>query len=78
MVQQRVERRKRLASAPAGHEDLFTRLLPFEEPRLEGHAVDMGRLTGWTADQLARMPGYYIMPLDAPMPEVVENDARQG
>lgn len=29
------------------------------------------RLTGWTAEQLARMPGYYIMPLGATMPEVV-------
>lgn len=36
--------------------------------------TNMGTLTGWTADQLARMPGYYIMPLDATMPQVVEND----
>ncbi|KAJ4419472.1 hypothetical protein N0V82_004917 [Gnomoniopsis sp. IMI 355080] len=42
----------------------------------KGNAVDMGRLTGWTADQLSRMPGYYIMPLDATMPQVVENDMR--
>ncbi|KAJ4387318.1 hypothetical protein N0V93_007907 [Gnomoniopsis smithogilvyi] len=40
------------------------------------NTVDMGRLTGWTADQLARMPKYYIMPLDATMPQVVENDMR--
>lgn len=42
----------------------------------KGNAVGMGRLTGWTADQLARMPGYYIMPLDATMPQVVESDMR--
>lgn len=42
----------------------------------KGNAVDMGRLMGWTADQLARMPGYYVMPLDATMPQVVENDMR--
>lgn len=40
------------------------------------NAVDMGPLTGWTADQLARMPGYYIMPWDGTMPQVVENDMR--
>lgn len=40
------------------------------------NAVDIGPLTGWTADQLARMPGYYIMPLDASMPQVVENNMR--
>lgn len=38
------------------------------------NAMDMSPLTGWTADQLARMPGYYIMPLEATMPQVVEND----
>lgn len=38
----------------------------------KGNTVDMGRLTGWTADQLARMPAYYIMPLHATMPEVVK------
>lgn len=38
----------------------------------KGNAVDMGRLEGWTADQLARMPGYYIMPLDSTMPQLVE------
>lgn len=38
------------------------------------NTADMGRLTGWTAEQLARMPGYYIMPLDATMAQVVEND----
>lgn len=31
----------------------------------------MGPLRGWTAAELARMPGYYIMPLDATMPGVV-------
>lgn len=35
---------------------------------------EMGRLTGWTAAQLARMPGYYIMPFDSTMPEVVESE----
>lgn len=40
----------------------------------KGNSVDIGRLTGWTADQLARMPGYYVMPLDSTMPEVVERD----
>lgn len=42
----------------------------------KGNAVDIGRLAGWTADQLARMPGYYIMPLGSTMPEVVERDMR--
>lgn len=40
----------------------------------KGNYVDMDRLTGWTADQLARMPGYYIMPLHATMPEVVASE----
>ncbi|KAI3394053.1 hypothetical protein diail_3272 [Diaporthe ilicicola] len=35
---------------------------------------DIGRLTGWTADQLARMPAYYIMPLDSTMPGIVEQN----
>lgn len=35
---------------------------------------DIGRLKGWTADELARMPGYYLMPLHATMPEVVARD----
>lgn len=35
---------------------------------------NIGRLTGWTADQLARMPGYYLMPLQATMPEVIARD----
>lgn len=39
-----------------------------------GNRVDMGRLAGWTADQLARMPGYYIMPRDSTLPEVVLKD----
>lgn len=42
----------------------------------KGNRVGMGRLAGWTADQLARMPGYYIMPLHATMPEVVESSMR--
>lgn len=33
-----------------------------------------GRLKGWTADELARMPGYYLMPLASTMPEVVARD----
>lgn len=33
-----------------------------------------GRLKGWTAEELARMPGYYMMPLDASMPDVVARD----
>jgi len=31
-------------------------------------------LTGWSADQVVQMPGYYIMPADATMPEAVERD----
>lgn len=38
------------------------------------HDDSIGRLTGWTADQLARMPDYYIMPHDVTMPEVVANE----
>lgn len=40
----------------------------------KGNAVDLGRLSCWTADQLARMPGYYIMPLSLTMPQVVVQD----
>lgn len=36
----------------------------------KGHG-DIGRLTGWSADQLARMPAYYLMPLDSTMPGIV-------
>ncbi|KAL1857596.1 hypothetical protein Daus18300_010236 [Diaporthe australafricana] len=36
----------------------------------KGHG-DIGRLTGFTADQLARMPAYYLMPLDSTMPSMV-------
>ncbi|OQE19602.1 hypothetical protein PENSTE_c015G09604 [Penicillium steckii] len=31
-------------------------------------------LTGWSADQVVQMPGYYIMPADATMPEAVDRD----
>lgn len=31
-------------------------------------------LSGWTADQVVQMPGYYIMPADATMPEAIERD----
>lgn len=41
----------------------------------QGHG-DLGRLTGWTADQLARMPGYYIMPISSTMPDIVEQEMR--
>ncbi|KAJ5134171.1 uncharacterized protein N7443_004201 [Penicillium atrosanguineum] len=32
------------------------------------------QLSGWTAEEVVQMPGYYIMPLDATMPETVEGD----
>lgn len=41
----------------------------------QGHG-DIGRLTGFTADQLARMPEYYIMPINSTMPGVVEQNMR--
>ncbi|KAJ5966337.1 hypothetical protein N7481_013051 [Penicillium waksmanii] len=31
-------------------------------------------LSGWSADQVVQMPGYYIMPADATMPEAIERD----
>ncbi|KAI2793636.1 hypothetical protein POX_a00219 [Penicillium oxalicum] len=31
-------------------------------------------LKDWTADELVKMPGYYIMPLDCTMPEAVDRD----
>lgn len=31
-------------------------------------------LSSWTAEELVKMPGYYIMPLDATMPQAVERD----
>lgn len=31
-------------------------------------------LSSWSAEELAKMPGYYIMPLDATMPQTVERD----
>lgn len=31
-------------------------------------------LSGWSADQIVQMPGYYIMPADATMPEAIERD----
>ncbi|OJJ99858.1 hypothetical protein ASPACDRAFT_29336 [Aspergillus aculeatus ATCC 16872] len=34
-------------------------------------------LTGWTADELAKMPYYYVMPADATMPEAVELHMRE-
>lgn len=40
-----------------------------------GHG-DIGRLTGWTADELARMPEYYIMPISSTMPGIVEQKMR--
>ncbi|KAJ5176652.1 uncharacterized protein N7482_002529 [Penicillium canariense] len=33
-------------------------------------------LKGWTADEIVQMPGYYIMPLDATMPEAVARDMK--
>ncbi|RAK98846.1 alpha/beta fold hydrolase [Aspergillus ibericus CBS 121593] len=36
----------------------------------EGNQPEM--LSGWTAEELARMPYYYIMPAEASMPEAVE------
>lgn len=41
----------------------------------KGHG-DIGRLTGWTADQLARMPEYYIMPISSTMPGIVMENMR--
>lgn len=41
----------------------------------KGHG-DIGRLTGWTAEQLTRMPPYYIMPLSSTMPSMVEENMR--
>lgn len=41
----------------------------------QGHG-DIGRLTGFTADQLARMPEYYIMPISSTMPSMVEHNMR--
>lgn len=40
-----------------------------------GHG-DIGRLTGFNADQLLRMPPYYIMPIDSTMPGMVEENMR--
>lgn len=34
----------------------------------------IGRLKGWTAEELARMPGYYMIPLHSNMPDVVARD----
>lgn len=31
-------------------------------------------LSGWSAEQVVQMPGYYIMPADATMPQAVERD----
>lgn len=31
-------------------------------------------LNGWSAEEVVQMPGYYIMPLDATMPQAVERD----
>ncbi|CEJ60195.1 hypothetical protein PMG11_08779 [Penicillium brasilianum] len=33
-------------------------------------------LKSWTADEIVQMPGYYIMPLEATMPETVERDMK--
>lgn len=33
-----------------------------------------GRLQSWTANELKKMPGYYIMPKDLSMPQVVQKD----
>ena len=32
------------------------------------------QLHGWSAEEIVQMPGYYIMPLDATMPEAVERE----
>lgn len=34
----------------------------------------VGRLKGWTAEELARMPGYYMIPLRSNIPDVVARD----
>lgn len=41
----------------------------------KGHG-DLGRLTGWTAEQLTRMPPYYIMAHSSTMPDIVEENMR--
>ncbi|GLA53816.1 hypothetical protein CBS147343_6919 [Aspergillus niger] len=38
----------------------------------------MGPISSWTGEQLARMPGYYIMPVGLSMPETVEEMMRQA
>ncbi|PYH69962.1 alpha/beta fold hydrolase [Aspergillus vadensis CBS 113365] len=38
----------------------------------------MGPISSWTGEQLARMPGYYIMPVGLSMPETVEDMMRQA
>lgn len=61
---------------PQGLRNFLRGYLHLKSHVWKGNAIDMGRLTAWTADQLARMPKYYIMPLDATMPQVVEDDMR--
>ncbi|GKZ40186.1 hypothetical protein AbraIFM66950_003049, partial [Aspergillus brasiliensis] len=39
---------------------------------------NMGPIASWTGEQLARMPGYYIMPVGLSMPETVEDMMRHA
>lgn len=62
--------------APQGLKTFLRGYLHLKSHVWKRNTVDISPLTGWTAEQLARMPGYYIMPLDATMPQVIENDMR--
>lgn len=58
--------------APQGLKSFLRGYLHLKSHVWKRNTVDISPLTGWTADQLARMPEYYIMPLDATMPQVVK------
>lgn len=62
------------AHPPQGLKSFLRGYIHLKSHVWKGNAVDIGRLTGWTADQLARMPGYYIMPLNLTMPQIVAQD----
>jgi pimeloyl-ACP methyl ester carboxylesterase len=60
---------------PQGLRSFLRGYVHLKSDKWKGHG-DIGPLTGWTADQLARMPPYYIMPIGSTMPGMVEQNMR--
>ncbi|PYH48934.1 alpha/beta fold hydrolase [Aspergillus saccharolyticus JOP 1030-1] len=63
------------ATGPDGLHGFLRGYFHLKSGRWEGNQPRM--LTGWTAEELVKMPYYYVMPAESTMPEAVERHMRE-